>query len=145
VLSGASSADLFICREADASSSASKAPNLKLNARGQCIAVGKSRPEIHFGWELRRLKCSLEQEAVRSLLGKTNPGDFQDRACKVLGVGMKPCSCLGESSVYGTVARLVSPPCSSTPGQEEAILKGSEGIALVPNLTCFLGVRLLFK
>lgn len=49
MLSGASSAELFICREADASSSASKALELKLNAYGQCITVGMSCPETHFG------------------------------------------------------------------------------------------------
>lgn len=39
MLSGASSAELFICRETDASSSSSKAPNLKLDAFGQCIVM----------------------------------------------------------------------------------------------------------
>lgn len=49
MLSGASSAELFIYREADASSSASKAPDLKPNPYGQCITVEMSCPETHFG------------------------------------------------------------------------------------------------
>lgn len=71
--SGASLAELFVCREADASSSASTAPNLKLNAYGHCTAVRRSWPEIQSGQKLRKMKCSLEEELVRSLLGKTNP------------------------------------------------------------------------
>lgn len=147
MLSGASSAELFICREADASSSGSEAPNLKLNAYGQCMAVGMSWPQRCFAEKLERSKCSLEQ--VHSLLGKTNPDYFQDGACLVLGAGLKPCSCLGESSVYGDVSRLVSQPRYGTPGQNEvqklAVLQGSGGIAVVPSLAGFLGVRLLFK
>lgn len=110
MLSGASSAELSICGEADASSYASKAPNLKLNAYGQCITVAMSWPEIHFGWKLRRLKCSLEPEVICSLFGKTNPDYFQDGACLVLGMGMKQCRCPRQSSVCGDVSRLVSQP-----------------------------------
>lgn len=62
---------------------------------------------------------------------------------------MKRCSCVQGSSVYGDVSRLVSQPSYSTPGQNEikklVVLKRNEIIAVVPNLTGFLGVRLLFR
>lgn len=90
MLSGAFSAELFICREADASSEASKAWNLKLDAYRQRVAEERSWPEMRFGWKLR-LKRLLEPEVVAASWGRQIL--IISRSMLAFKSGMKWCCC----------------------------------------------------